>query len=138
MTVNELKKDLRQMRFSQKLDEALFKSQKLFELEIEKLSQAPVSQSNKEKIVALTALYNSLDIPCSIFKNIQKRERYLKAIKLLDDIDQYILVEAFINHEPYYKIANAIHYSEDYVRKKATNALTTVCEILDKFKLTID
>ena len=55
----------------------------------------------------------------------------MEAIKILDKVDQYIVIQHYINHVQYWKIANELYYSEEAIRKRARKALTVLCDVID-------
>lgn len=135
MTIDELKNELKQFRLSQTINKALLQTNDNYEKKIAELSSKLPDKKVQKEIIELKILLKTLDVESYVYEDIEKKVRYMKAIKLLDKIDQYIIIEHFINHAPYWKIAKQIYYSEDWVRKRTPKVLKILCDILNKFSL---
>lgn len=135
MTVDELKIELKQFRLSQTINKALLQTNDNYKKRIEELSSKLPNVDVQKEIIELKILLKTLDVESYVYEDIEKKTRYMKAIKLLDKIDQYLIVEHFINHAPYWKIGKQLYYSEEWVRRRMPKSLKILCDILNKFDL---
>ena len=115
--LNEVKKDLRELKKYTHAIKQLEATERTHRARIKLLE----SMERNTRICALIereqALLSALQPDSIIEKVCELEEKYMSAINTLPLVDKGIIVDAFINGTPYWKIGLQVGYSEEGVRK---------------------
>ena len=126
--INEVKKDLRELKKYTHAIKQLEAAQKTHLMRIKLLE----AMEKSEKITALIEKEKTLLSSASAVSVIENacalEEKYSIALDSLPLIERGIIVDAFINGTPYWKIGLKIGYSEDGVRKKVSKIISKIAK----------
>lgn len=128
--INEVKKDLRELKKYTHAISQLESAQKTHLMRIKLLeglekNERVLALIEKEKsLMASLASLASLENACAL------EEKYLSVINALPLIERGIIVDAFINGMPYWKIGLQIGYSEEGVRKKVSKIIAKIAQMM--------
>ena len=123
MNIKELKTDLRQLKKTIHIIDALTESKARYLKRIEVLSSFAQTEKIKEQIETTKKVMSLMKLDEYIKEANEIEAKYAKALNMLDSTERAIIIEAFINGKPYWKIGNDFGYSEDSIRKKTDKIL---------------
>lgn len=123
MNVKTIKNDLRQLKKTIHIIDALKETQERYLQRIEALSKKPQSAKIKEQIETTKKVMSLMDIESYVKEATEIEKKYMTVINMLDPIEKTIIIESFINGKHYWKIGNDLGYAEETVRKKISKIL---------------
>ncbi len=127
--INEVKKDLRELKKYTHAIKQLEIAQKTHLARIKLLEAMQGSARACELIEKERALLSS-DKPLYLIESaIELEGKYRDAINALPLVDRGIIVDAFINGKPYWKIGTEIGYSEEGVRKRVSKIISKIAQL---------
>lgn len=121
----KVKNDLRELKKTVHLINTMKNAQTKYEKMIEMLKQSHLPYAMDE-IKRLKAVLSLMKIDVYVKKAMEIEQRYMKIIKSLNPLDKTIILEAFVNGLPYWKIGMEIGYSEDGTRKRANKIIKSI------------
>ena len=128
--LNEVKKDLRELKKHAHAIERLKSVQKTHMARIKMLENIAPSDKASELIEKELAHLDALPICNEIEKAREIEEKYMGAIMKLDPIEKSIIVDTYINGVPYWKIGIELGYSEEGIRKRLAKAIKSIaCQV---------
>lgn len=89
------------------------------------------SNVDKEEIEKTCRQIASINLTDKIRRSVLLEQKYMTIIWQLPSIDQTIIIEAFINGLPYWKVGQIVGYSQDGIKKRIPLALAKVQKLLD-------
>ena len=117
MTVDEVKKELRELKHIEKCIKVRETIRDIREKRLKWLRSQPKSKEIESEIQEITGILKSLRINDYIKKAIRLEKKYMDAISTLAPDDQIIVLECFVKGEKtYYQIGNDIGYSDEWVK----------------------
>ena len=125
MEIERVKMELKELKKTVHLIDTLIRTKNEYQYRIKALSESNRIKS-KQEINALNEVINKMNIEQYIKRAVQLQNTYTSAINSLGVVDKTILIEYYINGVPAWKIANALGYTEDGIRKRLSKA---VCKI---------
>ncbi len=126
--INEVKKDLRELKKYTHAIKQLEVAEKTHLARIKLLEGLPRSERTEALIEKERALISSLNCQSVIENACTLEEKYISAINALPLIDRGIIVDAFINGTPYWKIGLEVGYSEEGVRKMVSRIIKKIAQ----------
>lgn len=130
MNISTIKNDLRQLKKTIHIIEALKGSQDRYIKRIEMLSRLAQTDKIKERIESTKNVMDLMNIEEYIEEANNLERKYMGAINQLEPLDRAIIVECFINGLPYWKLALKLGYSEDGIRKKADKIMRKLLKLM--------
>lgn len=88
------------------------------------------SNVDKDEIEKTCRQIASINLTDKITRSIMLEQKYMAIIEQLPTIDQTIILEAFINGLPYWKVGQIVGYSQDGIKKRIPLALAKVQKLL--------
>lgn len=133
--LNEVKKDLRELKKHAHAIEKLKMAQSTHMARIKMLERMLPSDKANELIKKEMAHLEALPICKEIDKAREIEEKYMGAIMALDPIEKSIVVDTYINGVPYWKIGIELGYSEEGIRKRLAKAIKSIaCQVSVPYK----
>ena len=132
MNVKTIKNDLRQLKKTVHIIDAMKDTQQRYLKRIETLSKFVQTEQIKDQINTTKKLLNLMDIDTYIKDAIEIEQKYMSVINKLEPIEKTIIIESFINGKPYWKIGMDLFYSEETVRKKVDKILRKMVGMFNK------
>ena len=123
MKIDEVKKDLKNLRLYNRSVSKLKELKTTHEMRIKMLERMGESEKAKEIIEREKTLVSSLDFATKIDKALSLEEKYMGIITALEPLERDIIIDTYINGLPYWKIGLEIGYSEEGVRKKVSKII---------------
>ncbi|MBQ8545653.1 MAG: sigma-70 family RNA polymerase sigma factor [Clostridia bacterium] len=124
--LNEVKKDLKNLKKHAHAIERLQKVVSTHEARIKMLKRMKDSEKTRELIKKEESLLDSIKL-CEEIDNARHiEEKYMHAILALDPVDKSIILDTYINGEPYWKIGLELGFSEESIRKKVSKIIKTI------------
>ena len=130
MNIKEIKSDLRQLKKTIHIIEALKRSQARYTERIDTLSKFVQTPKIKEQIEATKKVMSLLKIEEYIKEANELESKYIPIINNLEPIEKTIIMESFFDGKPYWKIGLDLGYEEETVRKKIDRILRKMCNDL--------
>ncbi len=128
--INEVKKDLRELKKHAHAIERLKNVQKTHMARIKMLEKMTPNDKVSELIKKEMEHLNALPICNEIEKARKIEEKYMNAIMELDPVEKSIIVDTYINGVPYWKIGLELGYSEEGIRKRISKAIKSIaCQV---------
>lgn len=124
--LNEVKKDLRELKKHAHAIDRLKSLQSTHMARIKMLEKMTPSDKSSELIKKEREHLEALPICSEIEKAREIEEKYMSAIMELDPIEKSIIVDTYINGVPYWKIGIELGYSEEGIRKKLSKAIKSI------------
>ena len=128
MNIKEIKKDLRQLKKTIHIIDALKRSQARYTDRIETLSKFQQTPKIKQQIETTKKVMSLLRIEDYIKEANEIESKYMDAINSLEPIERTIIIESFLNGKPYWKIVQDLGYEEETVRKKVNRILRKIVQ----------
>lgn len=117
MTVDEVKKELRELKHIEKCIKVRETIRDLRERRLKWLRSQPKSDEINEEISEITEILGALKINDYIRKANRLEKKYMSAISTLAPDDQIIALECFVKGDKtYYQVGNDIGYSDEWVK----------------------
>ena len=132
MKIDEVKKDLKNLRLYNRSVSKLKELKTTHEMRIKMLEKMGESEKAKEIIEREKALVSSLDFATKIDKALSLEEKYMGFITSLDPLERDIIIDTYINGHPYWKIGLEIGYSEEGVRKKVSKIIKGIAHSMSE------
>lgn len=126
--INEVKKDLRELKRQTHAIKQLECAQKTHLARIKLLMGMEENERIKALIEKERASLASLNVADVVSGACEIEEKYMEAINALPLVDRGIIVDAFINGTPYWKIGLSVGYSEEGVRKKVSKIISAIAK----------
>ena len=126
MKIDEVKKDLKNLRLYNRSISKLKELMTTHEMRIKMLEKMGENERIKGIIAKERSLLSSLDFATKIDNALSLEEKYMGFITSLDPLDRDIIIDAYINGLPYWKIGLEIGYSEEGVRKKVSKIIKEI------------
>lgn len=128
--IDEVKKDLRELRKYTHAIKQIEMAQRTHLARIKLLEgleseKARALIENERRLLSLTDPTSEIERACAI------EEKYMSAINALPLVDKGIIVDAFINGTPYWKIGLAVGYSEEGVRKMVSKIISKIAQTVN-------
>ena len=117
MTVDEVKKELRELKHIEKCIRVRETVRDIRERRLKWLRSQPKSDEICEEIREVTEILKSLKINDYIRKANRLEKKYMSAISTLAPDDQIIVFECFVKGDKtYYQVGNDMGYSDEWVK----------------------
>ena len=117
MTVDEVKKELRELKHVEKCIKVRETIRDIRERRLKWLKSQPKSKETSEEITEVTEILKSLKINDYIKRANRLEKKYMSAISTLAPDDQIIVFECFVKGDKtYYQVGNDIGYSDEWVK----------------------
>lgn len=126
MKIDEVKKDLKNLKLHNRSIKKLKEIMETHIMRIKMLERMEQTDKVKNIIAKERELLSSLDFATKIDKALELEKKYMEAITALDPLDREIILDAFINGLPYWKIGISVGYSEEGVRKKISKIIKNI------------
>lgn len=126
MTEEQVRKDLREWRKQEHAINACIEARGRMQKQVQILIDFGMT-AEADKV---SKQIEMLNIEKLIDNAKNKRERYIKAIERLNDIDKTIIVESIINGKSYMQLSRTLAYSEANIKWLAKNAIKKICTYL--------
>ncbi len=124
--INEVKKDLRELKHHAHAIEKLKMAQNTHLARISMLERMEKTDKIKEIIECERRHIELLPISEEIERARLLEEKYIDAISTLGPIEKSIIIDTYINGIPYWKIGITLGYSEEGIRKRLAKALKEI------------
>ena len=131
MNIKTIKSDLRQLKKTIHIIEALKRSQARYTERIDTLSKFVQTPKIKEQIEATKKVMSLMQIEEYIKEANELESKYIPIINNLEPIEKTIIMESFFDGKPYWKVGNMISYCEDTVRKKANKIMRKMVNMMN-------
>ncbi len=126
MKIDEVKKDLKNLKSYTHAISKLKETQETHIMRIKMLERMEENPKIKTIIKRERELLSTLDVATKISEAQAIEEKYMDIIMALDPFDRSIILDAYINGLPYWKIGMSIGYSEEGVRKKISKIIKSI------------
>jgi len=130
MNINTVKRDLRQLRKTLHIIEALKMSQHRYLQRIEALSRLVQTDKIKEQISTTKKVMSLMKLEDYIKDATEIESKYMSAINQLDPLDRVIILDNLVNGLPYWKIGLNLGYSEDGIKKRVNKAVRKLATMM--------
>ncbi len=130
MNINTIKKDLRQLKKTIHIIEALKNAQKRYIQRIEALSRLVQTDRIKEQIESTQKVMGLMNIDAYIKEANEIEGKYMYAINQLEPIERAIILDCFVNGLPYWKVGLNLGYTEEGLRKKTDKILRKLVKLI--------
>lgn len=130
MNINTVKRDLRQLRKTLHIIEALKMSQHRYLQRIEALSRLVQTDKIKEQISTTKKVMSLMKLEDYVKDATEIESKYMSAINQLDPLDRVIILDNLVNGLPYWKIGLNLGYSEDGIKKRVNKAVRKLASIM--------
>ena len=124
--INEVKKDLRELKKHAHAIEKLRSVQSTHLARIKMLEKMNQSEKTREIIENEMRHIELLPISEEIESARKLEEKYMGAISRLGPIEKSIVIDTYINGIPYWKVGAELNYSEEGVRKRLSKAIREI------------
>ena len=131
ISIERIKKDLRELKKTTHLVEALIGAKKNYLKRIRELKGLHRIQK-REKLETLERLYEAVEVEPYIIKIEEYIEGYHEAIESLGITDRAVVIDYFVNGIPAWKIGARLGYSEDGIRKRLKGCIIKIADFLNK------
>ena len=131
MNVKTIKSDLRKLKKTIHILDALKETQERYIKRIETLSKFVQTDKIKEQIETTKTVMNLMDIDYYIKEANEIESKYMSTINKLEPMEKLIIVECFINGKPYWKVGMELCYCEDTIRKKAEKIIRKMVNMMN-------
>ena len=129
MTVDEVKKELRELRHIEKCIRVRETIRDIRERRLKWLRSQPESHEISEEIREVTEILKSLKINDHIKRATRLEKKYMDAISTLAPDDQIIVFECFVKGEKtYFQVGNDIGYSEEWVKVRVRRIMENLAK----------
>jgi len=129
MTVDEVKKELRELRHIEKCIRVRETIRDIRERRLKWLRSQPESDEISEEIHEVTEILKSLKINDHIKRATRLEKKYMDAISTLAPDDQIIVFECFVKGEKtYFQVGNDIGYSEEWVKVRVRRIMENLAK----------
>ena len=129
--INEVKKDLRELKKHAHAIEKLQSAQSTHLARIKMLEKMEKSDRINEIIEKEKRHLTILPLAKEIESARELEEKYMNAISTLAPIEKSIIIDTYINGVPYWKIGNELGYSEEGIRKRIAKAIREIACFVD-------
>ncbi len=129
--INEVKKDLRELKIHTHALKKLEMAQNTHLARIKMLQRLEPTKEILSLIEKEKSLIKAIDAEGRIKRAQELEEKYLDLLMALDPLDRSIMIDAFINGVPYFKIGLEIGYSDEGVRKKISKIIKKLAQALE-------
>lgn len=130
MNINTVKRDLRQLRKTLHIIEALKMSQHRYLQRIEALSRLVQTDKIKEQISTTKKVMSLMKLEDYVKDATEIESKYMSAINQLDPLDRVIILDNLVNGLPYWKIGLNLGYSEDGIKKRVNKAVRKLATMM--------
>lgn len=130
MNINTIKKDLRQLKKTIHIIDALKGVQERYIKRIESLSRLIQTDRIKEQIKTTKAVLALMNIDQYIEEATSLESKYMYAINQLEPIEKAIILDSFVNGMPYWRVGLKLGYTEESLRKKADKIMRKLTSIM--------
>ena len=130
ISIERIKKDLRELKKTTHLVEALIGVKKNYLKRIRELKGLHRIQK-REKLAKLEKMYGALEIEPYIVKIEEYAKSYNEAIESLGITDRVVVIDYYVNGIPAWKIGSRLGYSEDGVRKRLKGCILKIADFLN-------
>lgn len=124
--INEVKKDLKDLKKHAHAIERLQRVQSTHEARIKMLRKMNETEKTRALIEKEESFIDSIKLCEEIDSARQLEEKYMRAIIALDPIDKSIILDAYVNGVPYWKVGYELGFSEDGVRKRVNKIIKAI------------
>lgn len=129
MQVQKVKDELRQLRKINHYIQVLERVRESHEKRIELLKS---TNSSSEDITRLESAIRALNIEDSIKRATAIEIKYFTIIDKLNIIDKAIILEGYVNGEPYWKVGQKIGYSANGIQKRIGIIINKIAKEIEK------
>ena len=130
MNINTVKNDLRQLRKTLHIIEALKMSQERYIQRIEALSRLVQTDKIKEQINTTKKVMSLMRLEDYVKDATEIEAKYMASINQLDPLDRVIILDNLVNGLPYWKIGLNLGYSEDGIKKRINKAVRKLASMM--------
>ena len=128
--LEKIKLDLHELKSLNKRVEIQLKLEQRYNKRLEFLRSEEQTISVLNEISKIESVKAKIPIRENIKKMTKLEQKYMGIINLLNETDKAIIIDAFINGTPYWKIGNNLGYTESGVQKRVNKALIFIAENL--------
>lgn len=132
MNVKTIKNDLRQLKKTIHIIDAMKETQERYLKRIETLSKISQTEQIKDQIKTTQKVLSLMDIDTYIKDATEIEKKYMTVINKLEPLEKTIIIESFINGKPYWKIGIELSYAEETIRKKIDKILRKMVGMFNK------
>ena len=126
MKTEEVKKDLKNLKL---YNQSVLKLKEVMDthlMRIKMLERMEKNDKTEELIKKEQQLLSSLDFTRKIDQALFLESKYMETITSLDPLDRTIILDAYVNGLPYWKIGISLGYSEEGIRKKISKIIKNI------------
>lgn len=124
--INEVKRDLRELKKHTHAIERLQEAQSTHLARIKMLERLNQPEKTKEIIEKELRHIELLPLCEEINSARELEEKYMTAISALGPIEKSIVIDTYINGIPYWKVGARLSYSKEGVRKRLAKAIKEI------------
>ena len=128
--INEVKKDLRELKCQMHALRSLEVASKTHEMRIKLLACLPKSEKTAALLENEEQLIRKIDASGALLRAEQLELYYIDAINKLSPTDKSIIVDTFLNGLPYWKIGAELGFSEETIRKRVNKAILEIAKTI--------
>ena len=123
----QVRRDLRRLRRVEHTIDVYMSLRERYNRRLEYLKSIKnLSQELNTEIQNTERFIESANIAEHIRRASELSERYIEVINKLEELDRAIIIDAFINGKPYWKIGKEIGYSERSVQYRVDEAIKAI------------
>ena len=123
-----VKSDLKNLRKAIKIIDAVMEAENKHIKRLELLKFLGQDEFTREEIERTERILQCYDAAKYISEANRLEEKYMGVINALEPIDRTIVLEGYINGNPYWKIGMKIGYSEEGIRKRMAKIIKQIAE----------
>ena len=123
-----VKSDLKKLKKAIKVIDSVMEAENKHIKRLELLKFMGQDDFTKEEIERTERILESLNASEYIKEANRIEEKYMSVINTLEPLDKTIILDGYINGNPYWKIGMRIGYSEEGVRKRVAKIVKEIAE----------
>ena len=129
LTESKVKSDLRNLRYFNNSVKIFERASKYF------VNQYNLAKQNgyltKDELISLENCIKFIDSNTFVKQSIEQKEKYMRAINMLDSFTRAIIVDAFINDCTYTQISQKMYCSEETVKRRVKSGISDILDIMN-------
>ena len=129
LTESKVKSDLRNLRYFNNSVKIFERASKYF------VNQYNLAKQNgyltKDELISLENCIKFIDSNTFVKQSIEQKEKYMRAINMLDSFTKAIIVDAFINDCTYTQISQKMYCSEETVKRRVKSGISDILDIMN-------
>ena len=124
----QVKSDLKSLKMAIKAIDAIMDAENKHIKRLELLKFMGEDNFTKEQIEKTESILKRLDAAKYISEANKIEAKYMGIINSLDPLDKTIILDGYINGNPYWKIGMRVGYSEEGIRKRVAKIIKLIAE----------